>query len=438
MQSRQRASTADLLSSMQRLSRLSQTGSVTIDERALDEASRVEAAASGAQLLREIMRAHGLTAIDIVTTVTEPEFLKLCGLLAAPPSPVHGTIVESADALAIWNIRLRVQGRPRRATPASVGAEWPAAVREAPAGPGAPPPAAPRQATASAASESVAPRLAEAVRDGDGAAVCRLLAGVSGATLFQQLATPAALQLVVEALLDDPAIHEAGYTLLVRAGVTGARAVFDQLIACTSMADRRVLYDLAASLPDTLSVASQFTNDPTWFVARNAAGLLGESRNPSAIPDLARLLRHTDTRVRVAAVVALGQIGGARAMARLESVLLDPAPDVRNRALSIVFGNPDADPLADRLLLAVQEESTHEYQLEIISALAHVQTPRARQRLVDFTRARSSSYEDLQIRLAAISALAAGHRPDADEALRQLTRDADGAVRERAASMLRR
>jgi HEAT repeat protein len=213
--------------------------------------------------------------------------------------------------------------------------------------------------------------------------------------------------------------------------------VFAQLIAATELVDRRFLYDVAASLPATLAVARQHAHDRTWYVARNAAGLLGESRNPAAIPDLARLLRHADTRVRVAAVVALGQIGGAAATARLESVLFDSVPDVRNRALSIVFAAPDSDPLADRMMLAVQEESTLDYQLEIITALSHVHTPRARRKLVDYATSGSRSLDDLQLRLAAIGALAAGHRPAADDALRALASDEHAVVRERAAVALR-
>ncbi|WP_439643385.1 HEAT repeat domain-containing protein [Gemmatimonas sp.] len=63
-------------------------------------------------------------------------------------------------------------------------------------------------------------------------------------------------------------------------------------------------------MPATLAVARQYSASPTWFVARNAAGLVGEMKSQSAIPDLSRLLKHSDLRVRIAAVVALGHIGG--------------------------------------------------------------------------------------------------------------------------------
>lgn len=440
-QMRERAPTSEMLGSVQRLATLAQVGSVTIDPAVLDDAEQLEATADGAALLRSVMEAHGLIGIDIASTVTETEFLKLGGLLTASPSGMAGAIVESAAALSIWNVRLRVPGMAARPTPAGMRAvaapdDSPSADDAEDSGLQESTGGAPRP-TMSVTGDALGQVVTDAVRQGDGATVSQLLAGVKEPALFQRLATPAALQLVVERLLDHPDNHEAVHALLVNAGVAGARAVFDQLIAATGIADRRFLYDLAASLPATLTVARQYANDPTWFVARNVAGLLGESRNQQAIPDLARLLRHTDTRVRVAAVVALGQIGGPSATARLESVLFDTTPDVRNRALSIVFAAPDADPLADRMMLAVQEESTLDYQLEIIAALSHVHTPRARKKLIEFTAERTRSLDDLQIRLAAIGALAEGHRPAADEALRALTQDEHSLVRDRATAALK-
>lgn len=444
---RERAPTPEMLASVQRLTMLAQVGSVTIDEAALAEAAQVPAASEGASMLRGIMNAHGVSGIDIATTITDAEFFKLGGLLIAPPSAVTGAIVESADALAIWNVRWRVRGVALRPTPAGMRAILPSGdaagaggddlrLQDAAATPSVPPGASRARPPSTAGQDTLEAGLTAAIRQGEAATVFQLLNELADASLFEQLASADALHLVVELLLEHPADHVAVQALLQRAGVPGARAVFEQLIATTELADRRFLYDVAASLPATLTVASHYANDPTWYVARNAAGLLGESRNPAAVADLARLLRHQDTRVRISAVVALGQIGGATAMARLESVLFDPVTDVRNRALAIVFAAPDADPLADRLMLAVQEESTLEYQLEIIAALSHVHTPRARQKLVEFTRERSRSLDDLQIRLAAIGALGSGHRPAADDALRALTKDEHSLIRERAAAAL--
>lgn len=438
-QLRGRAATADIMSSVQRLSALAHVGSVTINRSVLHDAGQVEAAAEGAQLLNEVMHTHGIDAIDIASTVTDAEFLKLGGILLGPASSVRGAIVETAEALSIWNVRLRAPGAPLRPTPAGMHSmpviEPPQPVHDAivPFSSGAV-----AVEHRPARNDAIEDALRAATQQGRGDEVYRLLRSIDEPGRFAKHATAEALQLVVEQLLEQRADYEMVHALLVRSGVAGARAVFDQLIAATEVADRRFLYDLAASLPAILQVAQQYASHATWYVARNAAGLLGQSRSQQAIPELARLLRHGDTRVRVAAVVALGQIGGAAAMARLESVLFDSTPDVRNRALSIVFAAPDADPLADRMMLVVQEESTIEYRLEVISALANVHTPRARQKLIELTAERSRSLEDLQIRLAAIGALGAGHRPDADAVLEALTRDTHSVVRERALAALAR
>ena len=455
-QLRERAPTTDMLGSVQRLSTLAHVGSVTIDAAALDEAAAFEATADGAAVVRDLLDRHGIVGIDIASTVTDTEFLKLGGLLVGTPSAVPGAILESVDALGIWNIRLRVPGRALRPTPAGMRALSDVAPHDGglPDSPGDDDagidaegmlarPGAPAQASAPVAPTGPSPAerqasFVQAVERGDGMVVCQQLSAVGDAALFERMATPHALQLLVDLLLDAPDSHDAVHRLLIRAGLPGARAVFEQLITVTELVDRRVLYDVAASLPATQIVARQYAHDPTWYVARNAAGLLGESRNQAAIPDLARLLRHLDTRVRVAAVVALGQIGGPAAMARLESVLFDSVPDVRNRALSIVFAAPDADPLADRMMLAVQEERALEYQLEIIAALSHVHTPRARRKLVEYATKRSRAPDDLELSLAAIGALAAGHRPAADSTLHALAADEHAVVRERATVALRR
>jgi len=134
--------------------------------------------------------------------------------------------------------------------------------------------------------------------------------------------------------------------------------------------------------------------------------------------------------------VALGKIGGQTAMTRLESVLFDPSVDVRNRALSIVFSAPDSDAAATTRVSVNEEELTLEYQLEVIAALAHVQTTRARNRLAELARQDSHALDVLQVRLAAIGALCTGHRPAADVVLGSLRDDPSAIVRERVQAAL--
>lgn len=454
-QLRDKAPMSDVLASVQRLCALARVGSVTLraDAAAEDAPSAVR---NALVLLREVFGAHDLEAIDIGAAITDAEFIKLAGILTGPSSSVRGSILETVDALSIWNARLHVRGLSPRPTPPGMHVVEPAAwptLAEPEAAPASSPPDArpdPRPHVPAAsvhvpvsptgggldASTELVSAVAAAVARDDAAEVCRLLERIEDARRYADAATRDALVLAVEHLVDVPADRERVQLLLRRAGVAGARAIFTQLMGSTDMAERRLLYDAAAAHPAIAEVARAHCNHATWYVVRNAAGLLGESRSPAMIPDLSKLLRHEDARVRAAAVVALGRIGGPVATASLESVLTDPSSDVRNRALAIVFASPESDPLADRMLLALEEESTLEFQLEMIHSLAHVPTPRARGRLEAFVTMDAKTADDYQIRLAAMGALAAGHRPAADPVLRRLLDDPTSTIAERAAALL--
>jgi HEAT repeat protein len=302
------------------------------------------------------------------------------------------------------------------------------------------------RAAAAAADRPVAPvvaapanaledELALALHRRDGRTACRLLLGLSGIALAR-VATPDLLHLVVEQVLESAISYDEAYALLDRAGLEGARAVFTQLVAATETSERRFLYDLAATLTGIGAVAREHARDARWYVVRNAAGLMGESRDPEMISELGKVLRHHDQRVRIAAVVALGQIGGSQARVRLESVLFDPSIEVRNRALALVFASPDSGPMTSRVLLALEEENPLEYRLEMVAALAYVHTPRARARLEVFARKTNGTLDDHQVRLAALAALAHGHRTHAVPLLTELLEDRNPFVREKAAALL--
>lgn len=439
-QLRDKAAMTEVLASVQRLCALARAGSVTL------RADMADASAPGSvqeafAILRHTMAAHDLEAIDISTMVTDTELIKLAGILVGPPSLVHGSIIDTADALSIWNVRLHVHGVSPRPTPPGMRVVAPDGTAPHPTAGGEPvstPIAAPAPSPVipTEVVHDVRNDLANAVAQADAVAVVRLLESIDDPQRFAQAATMDVLVLAVEHLVDSPDDYDRAHAVLLRAGAIGARALFRQLMASTEMAERRVLYDASAAHPAIVDVARAYVSHSTWYVVRNAAGLLGESRSAQAIPDLSKLLRHGDQRVRAAAVVALGRIGGPAAMARLESVLTDPSSDVRNRALALVFASPESDPLADRMLMALEEESTLDFQLEMIHALAHIPTPRARNRLVTLSTMGATTADDFQLRLAAMAALAAGHRPAADAALYRLLDDPSSMIVERAAALL--
>jgi len=431
-QLQERAPMPEVLASVARLRTLAQVGRIVLDRRQLMHATSPEVP-EGVVALGSALERHGLDAIELATTMTDAEFLKLAGLLVGERRGNSESLIESADALSIWNVRflstqtgefVRVASAPGALHARS--RSQPTALPAAPAPMNAPP----------VDLDAHASRIEFAVSQGDGVNLCRELADLALPTHFAKAATPMALQLVVEQLLVTGVPPDDVIALLQRAGPAGARAMFLQLIAAIDVVDRRTLYDAMASLSATAEVAREYLTHDVWYVVRNAVCLLGESRSPAAISAVGQALRHTDYRVRIAAVVSLGQIGGPVALARLESVLFDTSIDVRTRALSIVFAAPDGEPLTSRLVSVLNEEQAIEYQLEIVAALGRLRTPRARQRLQQVCETQANSFEGTELRLAAIEALRRGHPEVADAMLLELQDDPSPMVRERIAAIL--
>lgn len=423
-QLRQNAPIAEVLTSVQRLCALARVGSVRLTRDLLAEHPH-DGVADAVAVLHDAMAGLDLARIDIDTTTTDTEFIKLGGLLNLEQDPSGEALREAARDLGLWNIRLWFEGEavPTGGVPVSVAqARHDSAVDEAARG------AAARGAAVAAVESG---ELEDALARQDARATCRILHDAMHTSVFGTGATPEALHLVVEALVTEQAELNTVQAVLEHAREVGARTVFTHLMAAPDVHERRLLFDVATALPDIVPIAREHIGNGTWYVVRNAAALLGESKQPAAVDDLTRLLKHSDARVRMAAVVALGKIGGQTAMTRLESVLFDPSVDVRNRALSIVFAAPDSDVAATPLVTVHEEELTLEYQLEVIAALAHVHTARARNRLAELARQDSHALDVLQVRLAAIGALCTGHRPAADVVLRSLRDDPSTLVRER-------
>ncbi len=423
-QLRHNAPITDVLTSVQRLCALARVGSVRLTRDLLAHHPH-ESVAEAVAVLHDAMVGLGLARIDIDSTTTDTEFVKLGGLLNLEQDPDGEALREAARDLGLWNIRLWFEGEtiPTGGVPVS-----PAQARSDIAADAAARGAAARGAAVAAVESG---ELEDALVRQDARATCRILHDAMHTVAFTTGATPEALHLVVEALVTEQAELNIVQAVLEHAREAGARTVFMHLMAAPDVHERRLLFDVAAALPDIGLVAREHIGSGTWYVVRNAAALLGESKQPAAVDDLTRLLKHGDTRVRMAAVVALGKIGGQTAMTRLESVLFDPSADVRNRALSIVFSAPDAEAASTTRVPIHEEELTLEYQLEVIAALAHVRTARARSRLVELARQDSHALDVLQVRLAAIGALCTGHRPAADAVLHGLRDDPSSLVRER-------
>lgn len=103
--------------------------------------------------------------------------------------------------------------------------------------------------------------------------------------------------------------------------------------------------------------------DQRWYVVRNAVAILGEIREPEALPGIEKTLAHSDHRVRREAIRAITRIGGSASVRLLLQLIEGDFPDLRRQAMLSLgaMKNPAAVPA---LLRIVQTPDARMRQLE--------------------------------------------------------------------------
>ena len=225
--------------------------------------------------------------------------------------------------------------------------------------------------------------------------------------------------------------------VLARAGEDGADALIDQLTAAQSLSDRRVYFDCLVRLQAGVPALVHMLGDARWYVARNAADLLGEMQVPQAESPLAELLRHDDDRVRRAATSALAKLGTPKAVQALRNALRDTSPQVRMQAAAGLAARKGVKS-ASTLAKALDTEPDVEVQLMILSALGRVATGEAVSKLAKAAEPEGRLFKKKPpaFRMAAITALGEANTPAARAALDALRNDKDKDVRELAYRVL--
>jgi HEAT repeat protein len=155
------------------------------------------------------------------------------------------------------------------------------------------------------------------------------------------------------------------------------------------------LDSLVASVGDVESALAGLAADTNPAVVADLANVLGRRRNPQSVPALIRLLGHADDNVAVAAIEALGRVGGRAAVdALVENVERDyffrtyPAIDVLGRS-----GDPRAVAPLARLLRKPQ------YRIEAARALGRTADKSAVPALSELL----TSTDDADVRVAALA-----------------------------------
>ena len=245
----------------------------------------------------------------------------------------------------------------------------------------------------------------------------------------RRLAKPQLLRALTQELPHAGEQRDAFIAVLIRAGEDGADALIEQIAAISGQNERRVYFDALLQLQAGVPTLIHMLGDARWFVARNAAELLGEMQAREAEPQLTELLRHTDDRVRRAATSALMRLGTTRAMNAIQEALKDGAPAMRMQAAAALVARKDVKTAAT-LVRALEEEKDDEVQAAFLLALGKLATSDAVQRLLKAVEAERGLFKkkSTAFRVAAVQGLGEARTPEALEALKGLVTDKDDDV----------
>ncbi len=235
---------------------------------------------------------------------------------------------------------------------------------------------------------------------------------------------------------DDRADYVAALT---RAGENGADALIEQLGAMSHQRDRHLYIELLRHLKAGVPQLLHMLRDGQWFVARNAAELLGELGVREAEAPLTDLLNHEDERVRRTAVRSLMRLGTTRALHAIEEGLKSTNPQMRIDAAGAMASRKDDRAMA-ALLRALDAEKDEGAHVAMLAALGKIASAEAIGRLLQSAGPDRSMFKKkpTAIRVAATHALAETGSPAGLELLRALQSDKDPDVRAAATGALGR
>jgi len=245
----------------------------------------------------------------------------------------------------------------------------------------------------------------------------------------RRLAKPQLLRALTQELPHAGPQRDAFIAVLVRAGEDGADALIEQIAAMSGQNERRVYFDALLQLQSGIPTLIHMLGDARWFVARNAAELLGEMQAREAEPQLTELLRHPDDRVRRAATSGLMRLGTTRAMNAIQEALKDGAPAMRMQAAAALVARKDVKTAAT-LVRALEDEKDDEVQAAFLLALGKLATPDAVQRLLKAVEAERGLFKkkSTAFRVAAVQGLGEARTSEALDALKALVSDKDDDV----------
>lgn len=250
--------------------------------------------------------------------------------------------------------------------------------------------------------------------------------------IFRYLLAPEYIRILASSLMDELYAEDV-VTVVRRAGRNGTKVVLDLLVEAPTYAERRAYLAALRQMEEGADVVAGLLSHRQWFVVRNAADLVGELRVEEAVSALGEVVSHGDARVRRSVGIALGKIATPSTVRFLSRVLKDPDASVR-LAVAQQIGGRGLGTLAMPLVNAAAEEQDPEVQSEYYRALGRIGTPEAVRVLVKLAEpgGRLLGRRPSAPRLAAVEGLGLAGGKLAEDALKELSDDRSGDVREAA------
>jgi HEAT repeat protein len=220
-------------------------------------------------------------------------------------------------------------------------------------------------------------------------------------------------------------------------GEPAADQMVEALVTAESSKERRILFDALVEMRRGIPALIYMLSDGRWYVARNAAELLGELRAVEAEQRLIWLLKHADARVRRSAAVALAKLQTPGSREALKGALMDESPDVRLAASHGLATDRDRGSVG-QVLRALAEEKDPDVQRTLLLALGKMGTPDAIEKLVEIAEpdTRIFKKKPTSLRVAAVIALAESNSVAALTAVRRFVNDREAEVRAAATKSL--
>ncbi len=244
---------------------------------------------------------------------------------------------------------------------------------------------------------------------------------------IRRLSTPSLLKCVVDLLPRRSESYERYMTIFERTEDAGAEALVDALMEAPSLTDRRVYYDSLLRIGTGIRTLMHMLGDPRWYVVRNAVDLLGEMRALESESELVRLLEHKDDRVRTAAAGALAKFGSSRT-----TPVSSDGAGVDSALRASTIGAATNGKSVNSLIRALDREDDSRVQMAMLAALGQLGTPQAIEKLVEIARTDKGllmKKRSTPLRVAAVHALGQVNASGSLAALQSLLRDKEKAVR---------